>query len=124
MDVQTIAQQVTDAVRATPELAQELVADPAGAVGRITGATGFDVTEVLQASLADFAASGLDLSFVDLSKLDLSQLDVSRLDIAQLQSAASALHIDMTRLDLAAVASKLLGSGSLGGLMGGLFGRR
>lgn len=125
MDAQTIASQVVDAVKATPERAQELISDPRGAIESITGATGFDVTEVLQASLAKLSDAGLDLSSVDLSKLNLSEIDVTKLDLVELQETVSKLGIDASRLDLGAIAGKLFGgaSGLLGGL-GGLFGRR
>ena len=121
MDIQTIAVTVAEAVQAAPERAQELIAHPREAVEAITGAGGFDVTEVVQATLARLEETGMDLSFVDLSQLDLAEIDVSKLDIAQLQGAADALHVDMSKLDMGAIASKLLGGG-LGGLFGGLGG--
>lgn len=125
MDAQTIADRVAEAVEAAPRRAQELIADPRGAVERITGATGFDVTEVLTATLRRLSDTGLDLSrVVDLSALDLDQLDVVRLDIAELQDAAHKLHVDLSRLDMGAIASKMLGGANLGGLLGGLFGSR
>lgn len=123
MDAQAIAAKVVEAVKATPERAQELISDPRGAIESITGATGFDVTEVLQASLGKLSDAGLDLSSVDLSKLNLSEIDLAKLDIVQLQETAGKLGIDVSKLDLGAIASKLLGGGA-GGLLGGLFGRR
>ena len=125
MDAQTIANRVAEAVEAAPARAQELIADPRGAVERITGATGFDVTEVFTATLRKLSGSGLVLSrAVDLSKLDLEQIDVVRLDVAELKDAARKLRVDMSKLDMGAIAGKMLGGGSLGGLLGGLFGKR
>lgn len=115
-----IAQKLVEAVKATPEVAQELIADPSGAVARIAGATdGFDLTEVVQEALALAADLKLDLSCVDLGKLDLSQIDVAKLDLVRLASVASACNVDMSKLDMGAVTAKLLG----GGLFGGLFER-
>ena len=126
MDMQVIAAKVADAVAKAPAVAQELVSDPDGAVERIAGVAGADVTTLLPLVLERLAERGVDLSFVDLSKLDLSQVDVARLDVAQLQAAASRLNVDLSRLDVAAIAGKLLGGGAsgLGGLLGGLLGRR
>ena len=63
MTSKDIAQRIVEAVKATPEVAQELIADPRGAVERVAGATdGFDLTEVVQEALALAA---------DLSKLDM-----------------------------------------------------
>ena len=118
MDAQSIVSQVVEAIKAAPERAQELVSDPSGAIESITGATGFDVTEVLQCVIARAGELGLDLSGLDLSQLDLSQIELSRLDIASLARAAGGAG-----LDVGALASKVLGSGGLGGLLGGIFGR-
>ena len=120
MDIQAIATQVAEAVRSNPGTAQELISDPRGAVERITGQTGFDVTEVLQAALGKLADMGVDLSSVDLSQLNLSEIDLTKLDIAQLQDTVGRLGIDFSKLDV----GKLLGSlgGGLGGLLGGLGG--
>lgn len=125
MDMQALATQVADAVAAAPALAQELVSDPAGAVEKITGERGADVTALLPKTLALLAERSVDLSAVDLSALDLSQIDVTRLDLARLQDAAGKLNVDLFKLDMAAIAGKLLGggAGALGGLLGGLFGR-
>ena len=61
MDIQTIAVTVAEAVQAAPERAQELIAHPREAVEAITGAGGFDVTEVVQAScLAEGWAASLE----------------------------------------------------------------
>ena len=104
MDMQALATQVADAVAAAPALAQELVSDPAGAVEKITGERGADVTALLPKTLALLAERSVDLSAVDLGKL----------------------NVDLSKLDMAAIAGKLLGggAGALGGLLGGLFGRR
>lgn len=126
MSTQSMAEQIADAVAADPELAQELVSDPAVVVERITGETGADVTALLPATLEELANRGADLSFVDLSALDLSQIDVARLDVAELQDAASKLNVDLSKLDMAGIAGALLGQkglGALGGLFGGLFGK-
>lgn len=122
MTSKDIAQKLVEAVKATPEVAQELIADPSGAVARVAGATdGFDLTEVMQEALALAADLKLDLSCVDLScvdlgKLDLSQIDVAKLDLVRLASVASACNVDMSKLDMGAVTAKLLG--------GSLFGRQ
>lgn len=117
MTSKDIAQKLVEAVKATPEVAQELIADPSGAVARVAGATdGFDLTKVVQEALALAADLRLDLSCVDLGKLDLSQIDVAKLDLVRLASVASACNVDMSKLDMGAVTAKLLG--------GGLFGRR
>ena len=97
MTSKDIAQKLVEAVKATPEVAQELIADPSGAVARVAGATdGFDLTEVVQEALALAA--------------DL------KLDLVRLASVASACNVDMSKLDMGAVTAKLLG--------GSLFGRR
>ena len=115
-----IAEKLICAVRQTPEVAQELIADPRGAVARVAGAAdGFDLTAVVQEALAQAGELKLDLSCVDLSKLDLSQIDVAKFDLTRLASVASACNIDISKLDMGAVTAKLLG----GGLFGGLFGR-
>lgn len=120
MTSKDIAQKIVEAVKATPEVAQELIADPRGAVARVAGAAnGFDLTEVVQEALALAADLKLDLSCVDLGKLDLSQIDVAKLDLERLASVASACNVDMSKLDMGAVTAKLLG----GGLFGGLFGK-
>ena len=112
MTSQDIAEKLIEAVRTTPEVAQELIADPRAAVARVAGAAeGFDLTEVVQEALALAADLRLDLSGVDLGKLDLSQIDVRKLNLARLASVASACHVDMSKLDMAAVTAKLLGGG-------------
>lgn len=117
MTSKDIAQKLVEAVKDTPEVAQQLIADPSGAVARVAGATdGFDLTEVVQEALALAADLKLDLSCVDLGKLDLSQIDVAKLDLVRLASVTSACNVDMSKLDMGAVTVKLLG--------GGLFGRR
>ena len=70
------------------------------------------------------AEAGVDLSAVDLGKLDLSAIDVSRLSPDELLGLAARLNVDVSKLDMAAIASKMLGAGGLGGLLGGLFGGR
>ena len=105
-----IAQKLVEAVKATPEVAQELIADPSGAVARVAGATdGFDLTKVVQEALALAADLRLDLSCVDLGKLDLSQIDVAKLDLVRLASVASACNVDMSKLDMGAPTAKLVG---------------
>ena len=101
MTSKDIAQKLVEAVKATPEVAQQLIADPSGAVARVAGATdGFDLTKVVQEALALAADLRLDLSCVDLGKLDLSQIDVAKLDLVRLASVASACNVDMSKLDL------------------------
>ena len=125
MTSKDIAQKLVEAVKATPEVAQQLIADPSGAVARVAGATdGFDLTKVVQEALALAADLRLDLSCVDLGKLDLSAIDVSRLSPDELLGLAARLNVDVSKLDMAAIASKMLGAGGLGGLLGGLFGGR
>ena len=119
MTSKDIAQKLVEAVKATPEVAQELIADPSGAVARVAGATdGFDLTEVVQEALALAADLRLDLSCVDLGKLDLSQIDVAKLDLVRLASVASACNVDMTKLDMGAVTVKLLGGVVFGSRVG------
>ena len=109
MTSKVIAEKLIEVVKTAPEVAQELIADPRGAVARVAGAAeGFDLTEVVQEVLALAADLRLDLSGVDLGKLDLSQIDVRKLDLARLASVASACHVDMSKLDMAAVTRKLL----------------
>lgn len=111
-----IAEKVIATVRQTPAVAQELIADPSGAVARVAGATdGFDLTKVVQEALALAADLRLDLSCVDLGKLDLSQIDVAKLDLVRLASVASACNVDMSKLDMGAVTAKLLGGSLFGG---------
>lgn len=120
MDVQAIATQVLDAIKEAPETAQQLVSDPKGAIEGITGATGFDVTEVLQSVLERVGDLGVDLSGIDLGQLDLSQLDLGKLDVNQLAQVAQKAGINV---DVAGLAAKALGGqGGLGGLLGGIFG--
>ena len=112
MTSKDIAEKIVEAVKAAPEVAQELIADPRAAVARVAGAAeDFDLTEVVQEALALAADLRLDLSCVDLGKLDLSQIDVAKLDLVRLASVASACNVDMTKLDMGAVAAKLLGGG-------------
>ena len=112
MTSKDIAEKLIEAVRTTPSVAQELVSDPRGAIARAAGAAeGFDLTEVVQEARALAADLRLDLSGVDLGKLDLSQIDVRKLNLARLASVASACHVDMSKLDMAAVTAKLLGGG-------------
>lgn len=112
MTSKDIAEKIVEAVKAAPEVAQELIADPRATVARVAGAAeGFDLTEVVQEALALAADLKLDLSCVDLGKLDLSQIDVAELDLVRLASVASACNVDMTKLDMGAVTAKLLGGG-------------
>lgn len=120
MTSKEIAERLVESVKAAPEVAQELIADPRGTVAQVAGVTdGFDLTAVVQEALAQAGELKLDLSCVDLSKLDLSQIDMAKLDLTRLASVASACNVDMSKLDMGAVTAKLLG----GGLFGGLFGR-
>ena len=97
MTSKDIAEKIVEAVKAAPEVAQELIADPRAAVARVAGAAeGFDLTEVVQEALALAADLRLDLSCVDLGKLDLSQIDVAKLDLVRLAERASACNVDMT----------------------------
>lgn len=116
MQTTEIVNQIVDAAQQAPEKAQELIADPKGAVAAICGTTDFDINAVVQGTLARAVELGLDFSDVDISKLDLTQLDLTKLDLIALQDAASRLNIDIAKLDL----SKLGLGGTLGGLLGGL----
>ena len=119
-DIQALAAQVVEAIRATPEHAQRLVEAPAATVEKICGGNpGVDLTSLFMAVLDKL--EGLD---VDLSRLDLDALDLSRLDPARLLSIATKLGIDGSKVDMGAIASKMLAGGGLGGLLGGLFGGR
>ena len=114
MQTTEIVNRIVDAVPQAPEKAQELIADPKGAVAAICGTADFDINAVVQGTLARAAELGLDFSDVDISKLDLTQLDLTKLDLIALQDAASRLNIDIAKLDL----SKLGLGGALGGLLG------
>lgn len=116
MQTTEIVNRIVAAVQQAPEKAQELIADPKGAVAAICETADFDINAVVQGTLARAAELGLDFSDVDISKLDLTQLDLSKLDLIALQDAASRLNIDITKLDL----SKLGLGGTLGGLLGSL----
>ncbi len=119
MDTNEIVEKIVSAVQQSPEKAQELIADPKGAVAAITGAAeGFDINAVVAGVLAKAAELGLDFSHVDISKLDLSQIDITKLDLVALQDAAKKLNVDVTKLNL----SKLGLGGAIGGLLGGLGG--
>lgn len=125
IDMNQLADKIAGAVAAAPELAQQLVESPAQAVERITGvAGGYDLTELFRLSLDRLAQVGADLSEVDLGKLDLSAIDVSRFNPDELLRLAAKLNVDVSKVDMAAIASKMLGSSGLGGLLGGLFGGR
>lgn len=116
MQTTEIVNRIVAAVQQAPEKAQELIADPKGAVAAICGTADFDINAVVQGTLARAAELGLDFSDVDISKLDLSQLDLTKLDLIALQDAAGKLNIDIAKLDL----SKLGLGGALGGLLGSL----
>lgn len=116
MQTTEIVNRIVAAVQQAPEKAQELIADPKGAVAAICGTTDFDINAVVQDTLARAAELGLDFSDVDISRLGLSQLDLTKLDLIALQDAASKLNIDIAKLDL----SKLGLGGALGGLLGSL----
>ena len=116
MQTTEIVNRIVAAVQQAPEKAQELIADPKGAVAAICGTADFDINAVVQGTLARAAELGLDFSDVDISKLDLSQLDLTKLDLIALQDAAGRLNIDIAKLDL----SKLGLGGALGGLLGSL----
>lgn len=116
MQTTEIVNRIVAAVQQAPEKAQELIADPKGAVAAICGTAEFDINAVVQGTLARAAELGLDFSDVDISKLDLSQLDLTKLDLIALQDAAGKLNIDIAKLDL----SKLGLGGALDGLLGSL----
>lgn len=119
MNTNEIVEKIVSAVQQSPEKAQELIADPKGAVAAITGAAGgFDINAVITGVLTKAAELGLDFSDVDLSKLDLSQIDITKLDLIALQDAAKKLNVDLSKIDF----SKLGLGGALGGLLGGLGG--
>lgn len=125
IDIHQLATKVSDAVVATPELAQQLVESPAAAVERIAGVSGgYDLTELFGLCLSRLADAGVDLSSVDLSWLDFAAIDVTRLNPDELLGLAARLNVDVSKLDMAAIASRMLGSSGLGGLLGGLFGGR
>ena len=116
IDINQLAERIADAVEAAPELAQQLVENPVATVERITGVTGgYALTELFGLCLARLAEAGVDLSAVDLGKLDLSAIDVSRLSPDELLGLAARLNVDVSKLDMAAIASKVLGAGGLGG---------
>ena len=117
MDTNEIVEKIVSAVQQSPEKAQELIADPKGAVAAITGAAeGIDINAVIQGVLAKAAELGLDFSHVDLSKLDFSQIDITKLDLNAVQDAAKKLNVDVTKLDF----SKLGLGGAVSGLLSGL----
>lgn len=123
MQTSEIIDKVVAAIQQAPEKAQELIADPEGAVHAIVGeAESFDIHPIIQGVLARAAELGLDFSDVDLSQLDLSKLDVSKLDLMAVQDAAKKLNVDISKLDMSKVD---LGSAMKGlfGSLGGLFGR-
>ena len=125
IDINQLAERIADAVKAAPELAQQLVENPVATVERITGVTGgYDLTELFGLCLARLADAGVDLSAVDLGKLDLSAIDVSRLSPDELLGRGPRLNVDLSHPDMAARAPTMLGAGGLGGLLGGLFGAR
>ena len=124
-DIQAIATQVVEAIRKAPELAQRLVEAPAATVEEICGkGVSVDLTSLLMAALEKLEGLDVDLSGLDLSKLDLEAFDLSRLDPTRLLNTATKLGIDVSKVDMAAIANKMLSSGGLGGLLGGLFGGR
>ncbi|MDO4850148.1 MAG: hypothetical protein Q4B45_10330 [Coriobacteriia bacterium] len=112
MQTSEIIEKVVAAIQDAPEKAQELIADPEGAVKAIVGDESFDIHEVIQGVLAKASELGLDFSHVDLSKLDLNAL----------QDAAKSLNVDVSKLDLSKVD---LGSAVQGvlGKLGGIFGK-
>ncbi|MBX9032767.1 hypothetical protein [Gordonibacter massiliensis (ex Traore et al. 2017)] len=63
MDMQTIVDQVVEALREAPEKAQEVMADPAGAVEQITGhrLEADDLASVAQGVLAKIGEEGGEL---------------------------------------------------------------
>lgn len=116
MQTSEIVEKVVAAVQQSPEKAQELIADPKGAVTAITGAAGdLDINAVITGVLAKAAELGLDFSHVDISKLDFSQIDISKLDLGALQDAAKKLNVDVSKLDLSQI--------GLGGAVQGIFGK-
>lgn len=123
-DIQALAAQVVDAIKQAPELAQSLVEDPAATVEKVCGATDVDLTSLFVAALDKLEGADIDLSGLDLSRLDLDALDLTRLDPTRLLNVATKLGIDVSKVDMAAIASKMLSSNGLGGLLGGLFGGR
>ncbi len=125
IEINELAAKVAGAVELAPELAQELVSDPVATVERIAGVSGgYDLTELFRLCLARLAQADVDLSCVDLSRLDLDAIDVSRLNPDELLGLAAKLNVDVSKVDMAAIAGKMLGSSGLGGLLGGLFGGR
>lgn len=123
MDTKQIIDAIVAAIEEAPEKAQGFIDDPKGAVAKVAGGSPFDIHEVVQGVLGRLADSGMDLSFVDISKLDLSLFDPSKLDLGALQSAASKLHIDLTKLDFSKLDLASAMSSLLGGF-GGLFGKK
>ncbi len=121
MQTAEVVEKIIETIQATPERAQDFIANPKAAIAAVAPqAAGVDIHAVIQGVVARAGELGLDLSCVDLSKLDLSQIDVSKLDLLALKSAADKCHIDMSKLDPAAVraaAASFLSS------LGGLFSR-
>ncbi|WP_321972368.1 hypothetical protein [Paratractidigestivibacter sp.] len=123
MDTNEIVEKVVSAVQEAPEKAQELIADPEGAVKAIIGdVEGFDIHEVIQGVMSKASELGLDFSHVDLSALDLSKLDISKLDLGALKDAAGKLNVDISKLDLSGLDFGNAVSSLLGNL-GSIFGK-
>ena len=118
MNTSEVVEKITAAIQEAPEKAQELIADPSGAISSIVGDTeGVDIHEVINGVMSKAGELGLDFSNVDLSKLDLSQIDVTKLDLGALKDSAEKLGVDVSKLDLGSVAGDLLGK------LGGIFGK-
>lgn len=105
MDVQDIIAQVSAALADAPEKLQGLLSDPKGTIEEITGQTlgEGDLSQIVDGVKSGIADGSLDLSSIDLSSLDLGALDLGA---------------------LAGGLGGMLGNGPLGGIVGGLFGKK
>lgn len=100
MDVQNIIAQVSAALADAPEKLQGLLSDPKGTIEEITGQT---LGEGDLSQIVDGVKSGIADGSLDLGSLDLSSLDLG---------------------SLAGGLGGMLGNGPLGGIVGGLFGKK
>lgn len=118
MNIQSAIEQVTGAMQNAPEQVQGLLSDPQGTIESITGQTfeGADLAAIIEGVQQKVSESGIDLSGIDLSNIDLSNLDLGNL-------AGTAQDL----LGGVLGGSDEGGSGvadALGGIMGGLFGKK
>ena len=100
MDVQDIIAQVSAALADAPEKLQGLLSDPKGTIEEITGQT---LGEGDLSQIVDGVKSGIADGSLDLGSLDLSSLDLG---------------------SLAGGLGGMLENSPLGGIVGGLFGKK